>query len=225
MFVEQKCRKRSFNTSSHKTLAHGGVQGVGGRDGEKVKHKKAKREELDKEDGVIESHAKATREANSVEMVKLNARIQALTLVAKSAEDQSTKFAGMDRDALSGLWSKNEKIKDNFSEEQRAMIGEQFAEMMLQGMFLTNVKEQTPMELNGAQSSSSQKPKGDSEQTAAESVAATPVGELLTADQQKAKELAIVNGVPIVAVTPQPVCTKEDCPELDEDAMDADLAS
>ena len=108
----------------------------------KVKDVKTKRDELNKELEALESHGKKVREGNGTEMASLNGCIQTLTLVAKSGEDQSTKFAGMDRDALSGLWKKNEKIKAAFSTEQQDLIGEQFGEMLLAAVHLTNVKEQ-----------------------------------------------------------------------------------
>ena len=85
------------------------------------------------------------------------------------------------------------------------------------------------MKVDGAQSAGSQNlPPRDNGLAAASNVAQTPVGDLPTADQQKANKLAIVNGTPIVAVTPKPkpvAQKKRDAAEADEDAMDADLAN
>ena len=52
-------------------------------------------------------------------MTELQGRISTLNLIAKSAEDNSNKLAGLGRDVLTTLWNRNDTIKTKFSEEQQ----------------------------------------------------------------------------------------------------------
>ena len=141
-------------------------------------------------------------------------------LVAKSAEDQNTKLAGFDRDVLSGLWDKNEKIKKEFSNDQQLLLGEVMAEMLLQAAHMTNLKELAPMKVEGAGSSSSEIPVRVDGLAAAVSVAQSKIGDIPSAEQQKAHELVVAHGLPNqIAGKP---ATKRDTPSEDEDAMQAE---
>ena len=69
---------------------------------------------------------------------------------------------------------------------------------MVEAEALTNQKEAPPMKVGGAGSASSNStaPAGGKELTTAEVLAKTSVEDLPTAEEQAAKELALVNGTP-----------------------------